>query len=389
MKRLCAPRVVVIVAAVACAGGTGCAPKLAPASLIVDERLLAIVVDPPETVVGQSVTFSPFVVSPDGSLEEGAGYTARWWRCPDSDSDSLGDFSQCSDPSARVDLGGGVPYVDQVPTDLFGELPDPASVLPGGPSGGLAGGAADDTATDDASVFASQKALGALLGYWRVVGVSVRGEATDKLVEGYKREPVFLPVPLAQLDPRLAAVDVRVAPEGEVAQKNTNPLLTAVTIHEDDVTGPSVERLEKGRTYAFVPHYDARALEAYQSLRADLAGLPLGDAEAMSKLSVEDVLPRFEKVQRCEVPLFNWFVTAGSLRREVTLDEGVVTEVFDERRVPCPAVEGEPRTPETLFTAPAGTEEDPLPDEGVVHAWVVMRDGRGGTAVHSFDLPVE
>jgi hypothetical protein len=367
----------------------GCTPKFDPASLVTNERLIAVVADPPEAVPGANVTLTPVVASPSGTLAEGEGFTAEWWRCPDDDSDALGDFWQCTEPSKRAPVGDGAPYVDVVPADLFGTLPDPD----GDPA--TADPATTDPATTDPAANAnpkattSKKALGALLGYWRVVGLTIRGVDTDRVVDGFKREPIFLPVPLSQLDPKLAAIDVRVAPEGGVAEANTNPLLTAVTVHEGAVDGPGVEKLKKGGTYFFVPHYDARSLQAYQSLKADLAGLPLDDPDAMAALSVDDLLPRFEKVQRCEIPIFNWYVTAGKVRREITLDEGVVTDVFDARGVACPPVEGDPRTPDTQFTAPAGTDDDPLPDDGVVHAWVVLRDGRGGTAVKSFDLPVE
>jgi hypothetical protein len=363
----------------------GCAPKFDPSSLVTNERLIAVVAEPPEAVPGASVTLTPVVAAPGGTLVHGEGFTADWWRCPDDDSDALGDFWQCSEPSRRATIGQGVPYVDVVPADLFGPLPEPAADPAADPAAG------DDVPANDEAPAAttSQKALGALLGYWRVVGVTIRGVETDRVVDGFKREPVYLPVPLSQLDPKLAAIDVRVAPEGGAAETNTNPLLTAVTVHEGAVDGPSVAAVTKGGTYFFVPRYDARSLQAYQSLKADLAGLPLEDPEAMAALTVDELLPRFEKVQRCEIPTFNWFVTAGRVRREITLDEGVVTRVFDPRGIACPPVEGEPRTPDTEFTVPAGTDEDPLPDDGVVHAWVVLRDGRGGTAVKSFDLPVE
>ena len=356
----------------------GCTPKFDPSSLVTNERLIAVVADAPEAVPGASVTLTPIVASPTGTLVEGEGFTAEWWRCPDDDSDALGDFWQCSEPSKRASLGAGAPYVDTVPADLFGPLPDPNAAPPADP--------AEDVASPATT---SEKALGALLGYWRVVGVTIRGVDNDRVVDGFKREPIFLPVPLSTLDPKLEAIDVRVAPEGGAAETNTNPLLTAVTVHEGAVDGPTVDKLEKGGTYFFVPRYDARTLQAYQSLKADLAGLPLDDADAMAALTVDELLPRFEKVQRCEIPTFNWYVTAGKVRREITLDEGVVTDVFDARGIACPPVEGDPRTADTEFTAPAGTDEDPLPDDGVVHAWVVLRDGRGGTAVKSFDLPVE
>ena len=97
---------------------------------------------------------------------------------------------------------------------------------------------------------------------------------------------------------------------------------------------------------------------------------------------------RFVKTERCEVPLYNWYVTAGKLRREITLDESVITRVYDERGIACPPVEGDVRAPEAEFTAPTGDEGDALPDDGIVHGWVVLRDGRGGTAVRNFDVPM-
>ncbi|MBM4283509.1 MAG: hypothetical protein FJ137_23135 [Deltaproteobacteria bacterium] len=379
---------VVLLAVAAAVPGAGCTPKFDPASLIKNERIIAVVADPPEAVPGASVTLTPIVVGLGGTLAEGDGYTAAWWRCPDDDSDSLGDFWQCTEASKRVELGGGVPYVDVVPEDLFGPLPPVPSVPPDPADPANPAEPDDDAADEGLGAAAAERSLGALLGYWRVVGLTVRGD-DDRVVEGFKRAPVFLPVPLAQIDERLAAIDVRVAPEGGVTQTNTNPLLNAVTVHEGAVDGPTVDKLDKGGTYFFVPRYDARSLEAYQSLKADLSGLPLDDPDAMAALSVDELLPRFQKVQRCEIPIFNWYVTAGKVRREITLAEGAVADTFDPRGVACPPVEGEPRTADTAFTAPAGTDDDPLPEGGVVHAWVVMRDGRGGTAVRAFDLPVE
>ena len=50
---------------------------------------------------------------------------------------------------------------------------------------------------------------------------------------------------------------------------------------------------------------------------------------------------------------------------------------------------GMPVLPIAAALLRAVTDDDPLPADGVVHAWVVMRDGRGGTAVRAFALPVE
>lgn len=373
--------VVVVGSVVACqvGFGAGCSPEFAPASLITAPRVIAVVAEPPEAVPGTAVTLTPTVASPDGTLEEGAGFTATWWRCPDDDSDALGDFSQCSVPAERRDVGSGAPYVDVVPADLFGEIP---SEPPPPPAEGE---------TPELGEGASEKVLGALLGYWRVVGLTMRDD-DDNRIEAFKREPVYLPFPLGQLDERLADLDVRVDAGGALVP-NTNPLLSAVIVHEGSVDGPTVDKLKRGKTYFFVPRIDERSLQAYGSLKADLTGIDVTDPERLQALGVDDLLARFQREERCEIPLFNWYVSAGKLRREVTLDESVINSVFDARGVACPPVEGDVRTPEAEYTPPSGDDaEDPgdaVPDDKVVHGWVVLRDGRGGTAVRSFDLDLE
>ena len=371
--------VISVVGVVGGVAASGCTPEFTPASLITAPRVIAIVAEPPEAVPGTEVTLTPVVASPDGTLDEGldddavgGGYSATWWRCPDDDSDGLGDFAQCTVPAERKDVGSGAPYVDVVPVDLFGELP--AAAPPSGETPQLGEGASD-------------KILGALLGYWRVVGLTMV-DADDRRIEAFKREPVYLPIALGDLDERLKDLDVRVDNDGAIVS-NTNPLLSAVLVHEGKLDGPTVTSVKKGGTYFFVPRIDGRSLQTYGSLKADLSGIDVTDPESLKALDVDDLLARFEREERCEIPLFNWYVTGGTLRREVTLDESVITSVFDARGVACPPVEGDVRSPEAEFTAPTGEEGDPVPEDGVVHVWVVLRDGRGGTAVRSVDLPVE
>ncbi len=343
-----------------------CSPSFTPASLIQDERVIAVVADPPEAVPGQTVALTPLVASPAGTLDDGDGFSARWWRCPDSDSDALGDFWECTVPAERQDLGGGVPYVDTVPADLLGEAPAPGE--------------------DPVEGATTSRGLGALLGFWRVVGVTM--EAGERVVDGFKRIPVYLPVPLEQLDPRLGPIDVHVNEAGALAP-NTNPVISAVLVHDGAIDGPTVSTVKPGQTYFFKPIIDERQLEAYFSLKMDLSGLDLSNPEAFADADVDELLTRFRREQRCEVPTFNWYISAGKVRREITLDESVIARVFDERGVDCPPVEGELRSADTEFTAPTGDEDDPIPEGGVIHAWVVLRDGRGGTAVRSFDLSIE
>lgn len=344
--------------------GGACGTEFAPASLIENERVIAVTAEPPEAVPGQPVTLTPLVVSQSGEMVEGAsGYRATWWRCPDGDSDALGDYAQCTDPSERVELSTSVPFVDTVPLDLFGDLQAAAA------SGTLP----------------SDKVLGAILGYWRVVSVTVR--AGERSVEALKRVPVFLPVALGDVDEQLAELDVHVKDDGTTVPPNTNPTLSAVALHEGSATGATVTSVKTDGTYFLEPIYDERTLEDYLSLKVDFAGLDLSDPEALRDVPLEDLLTRFEKVQRCEIPTFSWFVTHGSVRRDTTIDEGVIDRVFDERGVDCPEVEGEERVAPVQYTPPV--DDEPVPADGVVRGWVVLRDGRGGTATRAFSFRLE
>ncbi|MCC7112400.1 MAG: hypothetical protein IT382_24120 [Deltaproteobacteria bacterium] len=351
-------------AIVAGALASGCGTDFLPASLITHERVIAVTAEPPEAVPGQAVSLTPLVVSPAGELVEGAsGFSASWWRCPDTDSDALGDFNQCSDPSERVQLGAGAPFVDTVPADLFGDL----------------------SAAAGSGELPSDKLLGALLGYWRVVSVTVA--AGDRSMEAFKRVPVFLPVALADVDEALADLDVHVRADGSAVPANTNPTLSAVLVHDGSETGATVSTVKRDGTYYLEPIYDERTLEDYISLKVDFAGLDLADPDALREVPMDELLQRFEKVQRCEIPAFSWFVTHGSVRRDTTLDEGVLARVFDPRGVDCPEVEGDEHLPSVRYHPPV--DDDPVPADSVVRGWVVMRDGRGGTATRSFSFRLE
>lgn len=339
----------------------GCGPEFDPGYLIKDTRVLAVRAEPPEALPGEQVTLTPLVVGPNGVLEAD-DYEASWWRCPDEESDALGDEERCSSPDARVALGEGVPFMERIDPSLF-PLPGP----------------------DDSEEEVNEKLVGAVLGYWRNFGLTVT-DAGGRIIDAFKRVVVFAsPVPLGDLDPRLAALDVRVNDDGQL-ERNQNPLLLGVRVRKDTPDGGTVSTLEPGGTYWLEPDYDRGQLQAYYSLRVDLEGLDLDDPASLRQLSDEELLTRFEKVRRCELPVFSWFVTGGTLRRETTVDERVVAGEFKQRGIECPPVEGEVRRPEVRFTAPSGDE---IPSDGLVRGWVVMRDGRGGTAYTSFDLTIE
>jgi hypothetical protein len=344
-----------------------------PTSFVNEARVIAVTTEPPEATPGAHVTFTPTVVAVGGDLSSPSTFTAQWWRCPDSDSDALGDDDQCTDPSTRKVIASGVPFDDTVPADLFGDL----------------------TQAQQSGKLSSPKILGALLGYWRVIGFTTSSPVKagkNRVVDGFKREPIFLPGHLGDVDPKLTALDEHIDLQGNPVPPNANPLFSAVLIHEDTVTGGTTTTIDKHKTYFFDPVYDDRSLESYISLKVDLTGLDLSDPASIQALSLDQIIARFSKVQRCEIPTFNWYVTAGKVERDDTLDEGALQRVYDPRGVDCPAVEGEPRLPQVQYTPPTNATSDPqdqIPKDGVVHAWCVMRDGRGGTAVRSFDFTVE
>jgi hypothetical protein len=342
----------------------GCGPDFEPAYRVINERVLAITADPPEAVPGETVTFSALVAGPEGTLLEGQDHEQTWWQCPSEDNaeDPLVDEERCTAPGAQVVLGAGDPFEDTIPLDLFplDALADPEA----DPE------AAIENSADNATL------LGALLGYWRVLGMTMT--AGDRVVDAFKRVVVFAPIPLGELD-------VRLNDAGEIV-RNTNPTLLDVQIRLGERDGERVSAISPGGTYWLRPRYDERTLQAYKSLKVDLAGLDLDDPDALSELGEEELKKRLKKVERCEIPIFSWFVTAGTLRRGTTVDERVVEDFFADDGQTCPPVEGEIRRPEVRYTAPEGEE---IPNDGVVHGWVVMRDGRGGTATHAFELYVE
>ena len=343
--------------------GLGCGPEFAPSYLVQEARVIAIIADPPEATPGEQVRLTPLVVSAGGTLSAADGdYAPTWWRCPDEESDFLSDATTCEVPSDRETLSTAVPYVDTVPLDLF-PIPGPGEEL-----------------SDEAR----QRLLGVALGYWRVIGLEA--EATPvRRVQAIKRVVVYAPIPLGVIDPALAPLDTRVDENGTLV-RNENPAVTGVEVRENREDGPSVTTLTAGGTYFFRPRYDDRTLSPYVSLKADLAGLPLDDPSALAALDVTELQARFERVNRCEIPTFSWYVTAGTLRRETTVDETVIEKVYTPRGIACPPIDGEVRTAAVRYVPPEG---DAIPESGVVHAWVVMRDGRGGTSVRSFDFNVE
>src|SRR5438445_431989 len=82
-------------------------------------------------------------------------------------------------PPTRTTIRSAVPLVDTVPAHLFCDLSQ----------------AQPPSSSSSSAQLQSDKILGAILGYWRVVGMTMT--TSTHTIDGFKREPVFLPGHLA------------------------------------------------------------------------------------------------------------------------------------------------------------------------------------------------
>lgn len=322
----------------------GCAPPLEPGYRIQSVRVVAVIAEPPEAVSGESVELRALVASPEGPVDGGAQY--RWWHCISENDDVLSDPLVCDTEADKITLTQDAQLVDQTPTQLFdvhnGERPDVHQTL-----------------------------LRTIFGYWRVLGLTVAQQ--EQRAEAIKRVPIFPAAPLGAIDQRLAALDVRQEDDGQL-HSNRNPVLRELEVLKDGPDGPPVSSLIAGRSYWLRPVYDDEALQAYWSIESDLEGLGSADSSVLADLAQDELIARLRKVRRCEVPIFSWYVTDGTLQQETTADERVLTDIHAFRGESCPPLQGQARRPEVQFTAPQNVD-----GEERLHIWGVMRDGRGGT----------
>ena len=331
----------------------GCAPPLEPGYRIQGLRVIAVIAEPPEAVSGESVALRSLLASPEGPVEDDVQH--RWWRCTSDTHDVFSDPLVCTTEEAQKTLSENALLVDETPADLFvneSDLPE------------------DSYKTLMRMIF----------GYWRVLGLNISRE--DQRAEAIKRIPIYPAAPLADLDAKLAGLDVREERDGQLYM-NLNPELTGLEVLEGGPDGTPVSSLNPGQSYWLRPVYDDESLQAYWAIESDLQGLNQRDAASLAGLSQDEILARLQKVRRCEVPIFSWYVTAGILQQETTADERVLTDIHAFRGESCPPLQGETRRPEVQFTAP----ED-LDDEERVHIWAVMRDGRGGTDAHHLEMSI-
>lgn len=351
-----------------------CGPDFAPSYLLTKERVLAVRAEPPEAEPGQSVVLTALVAGPAGVVSDDAAGALQWWRCSEGGNGGDGEGAAsteahgCGAETQRRMLGSGSAVVTSWTS---AEVPAPSLDAEAGFA------IMTDQPLEDAL-------LHALSGYGHVVGATLR-DNEGGVVDSIKRVVLFpFDQPISALDPRLAALDVRVDDAGTL-RRNENPRLEGVEVHEGSVDGPLVEQLQAGQSYWLRPLYDAASLQKYRVLTLQTEGLVLDDPVSLDELTGEQLVAQLGADARCEVPAFSWYVTAGVLQSEVSVDEQVLLGSFAARGIECPPLASAPRRPEVQFTAPSSSPSDAAI---VVHGFVVMRDGRGGTDFFAFDLPV-
>ncbi|MFZ9886440.1 MAG: hypothetical protein ACO3JL_02965 [Myxococcota bacterium] len=347
---------------------TACGPDFAPSYLLTQERVLAVRAEPPEAGPGEVVLLTPLVAGPNGIASGDVTASLRWWRCDDEVDLASTDEPTCSAASRKDVLGTGGTFATtwtaaEVPTPPFEE--------------GTGFAIAADQPLDDAL-------LHALSGYQQKVGASLQNNA-GLVVDTIKRIVVFpYDEPISKLDQRLAAIDIRLEEDGALG-RNENPRLEGVEVREGTADGPLVDEILGGQSYWLRPTYDASSLQVYKVLTLQTDGLALDDPASLDELTGEQLLSHLRTEARCEVPAFSWYVTAGVLQSEGSVDEQVLLGAFAERGLSCPPLPSVARRPEVRFTAPEATASGA---PSVVHGFVVMRDGRGGTDFFAFDLPL-
>lgn len=322
-----------------------CAPGLEPSYRIRSLRVVAMQAEPPEAVSGETVRLRPVLASPDGPVAPDEA-DLLWWHCAQNPAMGLSDPLVCASELQRQILGRTAVLEDQIPTQLF-----------------------DGEASE--GVDANTQLMRSVFGFWRVVGLTA--SHAEQMVDAVKRVPIYPATPLADLDPALADLDVRLESDGQL-DSNQNPILLSIEALEGGPDGEVVSSWVAGKTYWLRPRYDVESLQAYWAIESNLQDLGLADPTSLQAVPREELLARLRRTRRCEVPVFSWYTTAGILQQETTVDERVLSGLYAGRDEDCPLLQGEARRPEVQFTAP-----EPPTAEGTVHVWAVMRDGRGGT----------
>lgn len=353
--------VALVVVGVLGALSQGCVGDLQPHKQVKELRVLGMRMDPVDARPGEAVSATALIVDPTG-----ADWTATWYACQvpiDTGQYFSGGYDPsvpfCDDPGSPLGLevGTGAEANFTVPASFLG---DAAALLEdSGLAGDEAGGdkaaeedtaadkaaaddtAADDTAADDREKPASIDDLVFFIGWhMRVVLVVERDDGSAR-VEAHRRLLVSgLGGQHTNPDPPAIHMQLDQASREETGTTVTEPPATADLPADGECLVSVSEEFafEEGKAYLLFPLNLPEEPEEYLHLSSS------GEVE----LQEEDYF-------------FSWFTTSRAVSEGMT-------------------VGGDPHV---QFRVETPVEEDLLEDEDgtpYLPLWVVVRDGRGGTA---------
>jgi hypothetical protein len=310
----------------------GCGKSFAPDSLVNSFRVLAVQAEPPEIHPSQSTTFSALVVDP---TRPGQNDTLLWLSCdPDpfdlgrSACNELGNLNSASALLSAVD-GGQL----DLPTGIsFMNWNDETS-----------GFGATYTAPDDAQVFdpgaippGDQRRLIGTVADMLIVAAA--GDL-PLLASADEKNAFFTQIEDA-LIPAVLVIDRVVI--SEETNTNHNPVLGDVLVDGTAIPDGGTFRALPAATPGMEVTAPASSFETYTEYEPD--GTTLTQTEGL---------------------IAAYYATMGS---------------FSQDRLALGST-----VPQT-FTAPAGTDADPIPDKRTGTMWIVLRDTRSGLSWNTYPM---
>jgi hypothetical protein len=328
-----------IIAAVSISLALSCEPGFSSSSIVTGLRVLAIGADRPEIQPGETAKLYVLIADPQGG---GRQLTSVWFGCHPEPLNS----SPCDLTANLLDLSSFLqqpgtfaipsPPVYLAPTDSLDGLPDPDK-LTGGRDGQIILAAAPGGVDQ------------ALRGPGERVAVIARIKVSKAPVPNHNPVATGL------------TVDGANAPEGS-------------TIEIAAGSAPTFELLVGLEQSEVVPILDPAgpAPCSPQAGCADPALCPSIDCGKNQMCRIDRQPTVCEKHEALSV---DWLTTAGVFARTAPGASAPDGGLPDER--------GDLRVPhhvETVYLAPGGSGRDPIPGDGMVTLWIVLRDDRYGVS---------
>jgi hypothetical protein len=313
------------IALVAC----GCGKSFTPDSLVNGFRILAVQAEPPEIQPSQSTTLSGLIVDP---TRPGQNNTALWLAC-DPDPYDLGR-SACNELGNLNSASALLSFVDGGSLDL------PTGINFRNWNDETSGYGATYSAPSDPQVFAldagdPRRLIGTVAD---MLVITVAGDL-PLLASAEQKNAFFTQVEDA-LIPAVLVIDRVVVSENP--NPNHNPVFGDLLF--DGAAIPD------GGTFRIAPGADA--------------GIELTAPDSSFETFTE-IEPDGTTLTKQEGLIAAYYSTTGNFSQDrIALRSGF---------------------PET-FTAPAGTDADPIPDKRLGTLWIVLRDTRGGLSWNTWPM---